>query len=653
MMENNRLKSDSRSDGGQKGERQIGDFSILRFNPLFSSSDWQWTAIIARIIAKNELPLRATTMSYVEPEWAQKPSDEWSLTEIKGGMEVTKHKLNVRATTVFGRALDMVHIPVNHESASRQHARIAFDSQGIPWLRDLKSTHGTFCNKRRLPPEVCGKIESNSNKAGSRGIMVYPGDILKFGASTRTYFLEGPPEFERGAMKAKMQQAAKSKTTPTGGTPTSQKELTEDESGSASWGIPMDDEDVESGATTTTNKVLPLDVEVPEKHRKAFDRLNALKYKLANLETEDGRIRRKGELTQGQEKQLQRNAEREEALKRSIVEAEESLYDKLYPETAANQKSTLKSHHHVEEEDDFFDRTKEQTKDILDEEESEATLVAKWKKIYEQKSHRETNRLPEARKNVSILQRKLLALEAKGDEDAFFVSNDLTLAQETLDKLVSEQQTANNNMEEIEKLLKIVNPKVHSDRDSGFIGEGTPKRTAREDIVTNSSVQSMLPPPARSSPSRKTVVDSNSDQFSMPPPSIPPPSLRRSAETPDNDVHESNTQASMPPPMPPPKRKRVVGPSMPPPQMSLPRPSPEGLKAGSIGPNSSRQKSTLSFLSTMTKSPKESSDESKKGGEAKKVKKTSLDPKQDVWRAPAGQDGSGITKLNAKFAGRY
>jgi hypothetical protein len=32
---------------------------------------------------------------------------------------------------------------------------------------------------------------------------------------------------------------------------------------------------------------------------------------------------------------------------------------------------------------------------------------------------------------------------------------------------------------------------------------------------------------------------------------------------------------------------------------------------------------------------------------------TAFDSKKDTWVAPKGQDGSGITKLNAKFHGRY
>lgn len=571
-------------------------------------------------------------MSYQEPEWAIKPSSsgEWYLTEIKNGVEIEKHNLDCRPTTVFGRATDMVHVPLNHESASRQHARIAFDSQGIPWLRDLKSTHGTVVNKKHLPESTRGKLESNSQKAGSRGIVLYPGDILQFGASTRIFCLEGPPEFDRGAMKAKLQQQQQQQTTKATGqinhvaqptqqtiNPNANKKQNNDDS--VSWGISMDDDVDEETTASTADKTLPMDMQVPDKYRKAFDKLNTMKYKLSNLETEDGRIRRKGELSQGQEKQLQRNAERETNLKRSIVEFEEQLYDKIYPEKAGSKKRESSSRRNISDEegdDDFFDRTKKGEENFIEAEESEKSLCAKWEKLFEQKKHHEA-KINRAQRNVDTLRQKLSRLQANGDEDAFFVSNDLALANEALEKILDEQQRAINNMEEIEKLLKIVNPKIQTDRNSGYIGESIQK------VEPKIERAEMLPPPIRlPAVPKKIEADSNTDQFSMPPP------VMREPIKPSNAKNDNL--------MPPPKRKRVVGPAMPPPS------------APQVGQPSG--KGTLAFLSSMTKPENTSSPEKPS---TRNVKKSAIDSKKDEWRAPEGQDGSGITKLNEKFAGRY
>ncbi len=64
-------------------------------------------------------------------------------------------------------------------------------------------------NSRQLPPEACGKWEcteeNNKEKEvrGSRGVVLYPGDAIRFGCSTRIFVLEGPEEFERGASREK------------------------------------------------------------------------------------------------------------------------------------------------------------------------------------------------------------------------------------------------------------------------------------------------------------------------------------------------------------------------------------------------------------------------------------------------------------------
>eukprot|EP00571_Detonula_confervacea_P001163 CAMPEP_0172315162 /NCGR_PEP_ID=MMETSP1058-20130122/24288_1 /TAXON_ID=83371 /ORGANISM="Detonula confervacea, Strain CCMP 353" /LENGTH=170 /DNA_ID=CAMNT_0013029185 /DNA_START=38 /DNA_END=546 /DNA_ORIENTATION=+ len=155
------------------------------------------------------------------PSWSHPPQHAWQLDEIKHGNIITTHSLNdviqphsstnkCGCCITFGRIADdpsLVDVVTAHESCSRVHARIAFDNNGTPWLRDLGSGNGTFVNERRLPPEACGKEDAgsntNSNRKGSRGVVLYPGDAMRFGASTRIYMLEGPEEFERGAIKLK------------------------------------------------------------------------------------------------------------------------------------------------------------------------------------------------------------------------------------------------------------------------------------------------------------------------------------------------------------------------------------------------------------------------------------------------------------------
>ena len=122
-----------------------------------------------------------------------------------------------------------------------------------------------------------------------------------------------------------------------------------------------------------------------------------------------------------------------------------------------------------EDDDDFFDRTQQKDESIINSEESEKSLISKWEKLYQQKRHQETTSIPQAKSKVDSLRQRLVTLEARGDEEAFFVSNDLSLAKEALDKLYGEQQRALRNMDEIEKLLKIVNPKINMDRHSGSV----------------------------------------------------------------------------------------------------------------------------------------------------------------------------------------
>ena len=666
---------------------------------------------------------------YKEPPWAQKPKpssssrEEWSLLEIKGGVECGTHPLK-NATTTLGRATDVVDIGLAHESCSRQHARIAFDSQGNCWLKDLGSTHGTTCNKRKLPTAAIGKVESNSNKAGARGIMLFPGDVLQFGASSRLFCVQGPSEYDRGAYKANLLQQKQAAATD--GIEEQQHQYQETDnhykkqetSGGISWGMSMEDDaiqDDQHASSGSVDKTLPMELDVPEKHRKQFGRLNAMKYKLSNLETEDSRIRRKGELTDGQEKQLHRNQEREETLKKSIVDLEEALYDIIYPDKAAlaNEKKKKLAHKYDDEadgEDDFFDRTKHVEKDVVDDGESETTLIAKWEAQYEQQQYMIDSLLPRAEENVSVLKERLRRLEANGDDEtAFFVKNDLDLANETFGKIQREQTKTQQTMDRIERLLNVVNSKIVTDRNSGYIGEGIPPspeaRTTSNAVddekpinsITHQEHPEMPPPPAELPAFERTMPpptmehtkmlppplngvrmmptpSANSSFANMPPPSVglttspspPPPSRAPQPTMPPpkmqgNPKREGagrfgNMNSIMPPPiMPPPKRKRVVGaPSGCAATIPMMAPSPNSASsafARSTG-------STLAGIASMfrsngsPKSPRQTI-ESSHQKDLKSTSNSTMGSNEDVWQAPKDQDGSGITKLNAKFAGRY
>jgi hypothetical protein len=95
----------------------------------------------------------------------------------------------------------------------------------------------------------------------------------------------------------------------------------------------------------------------------------------------------------------------------------------------------------------------------------------------------------------------------------------------------------------------------------------------------------------------------------------------------------------------------------------MPPPATFAMKSGSLqkepaqpAPDFKRPASTtgtLAFIASMTQKEENTGLKPSSSPVPKKVQKTVIDPKKDEWRAPQGQDGSGMTKLNAKFAGRY
>jgi len=607
---------------------------------------------------------------YPPPEWAKLPEKEWLLIEIKGGVEMERYPLHRRPSWLIGRAADQVHIALGHESISRFHARIAFDSNGVPWLRDCQSSHGVTVNKKRLPPAATGTVESNSTKPGCRGVTLFPGDVISFGASTRIYCIEGPPEYQRGSIRVPkavvpqnplpvvtLEEEAKDNTA---------NESEEKEDLGVSWGITMEESanynennDEESHDVILKRQAALEDgANIPDKHRKAWEKIVALKYKLKNVLTESERIERKGELTTGQEHQLQRNQQRSQELQEKITERERDLYEKLYPEErGSNTKKRRRKNDMLggddEDVDDFFDRTKDDqsSSNIAGDGETEASLLEKWNTL-QTKRRLLTAAWERASQKVVGLQQRLERLQAAGDDDVFFAQNDLTLAKEQAQKIEKDQEAIVKELEETKRLLKIVNPKL----------------MLREESESVDSSAAMAPLPGRK------IVDETTDASSV----MPPPSFR-----PETEVSPLTKEISTAPGnnddggfmMPPPKRIKAAGPipSLPEKAATIDEEKVQSKTPvttnsnnvskpvkGPTRPPTAITGGTLAALAAATASgvrTKHSHQANESGSYVKNQQEkqaTTIDLQTDIWQAPKDQDGSGMTeKQKAKFAGRY
>ncbi|KAH8959314.1 hypothetical protein BDL97_06G072700 [Sphagnum fallax] len=95
---------------------------------------------------------------------------------MKEGRVVGTVTLTDMKELVFGRA-PTCDVVLDHASISRQHARISCGASRKVRIQDMGSAHGTFVNGKRL-----------HNKERQQ---IHGGDVLKFGASTRSYILLG------------------------------------------------------------------------------------------------------------------------------------------------------------------------------------------------------------------------------------------------------------------------------------------------------------------------------------------------------------------------------------------------------------------------------------------------------------------------------
>uniref|UniRef100_A0A8B9MEY4 Solute carrier family 4 member 1 adaptor protein n=1 Tax=Accipiter nisus TaxID=211598 RepID=A0A8B9MEY4_9AVES len=138
-------------------------------------------------------PRPAAPPRYEEPPWGSCPpaGAGYGLEVLKGGVALGSVRLEGRSWFLVGR-LPGCGLALEHPSVSRHHAVLQYrgagrspdgpsgvDAAGF-YVYDLGSTHGTFLNKARVPPRTYCRVRV--------------GHGLRFGGSSRLFFLQGPKE---------------------------------------------------------------------------------------------------------------------------------------------------------------------------------------------------------------------------------------------------------------------------------------------------------------------------------------------------------------------------------------------------------------------------------------------------------------------------
>lgn len=134
-------------------------------------------------------------LKYNEPPESRLPpaSQPWRLYVFKASDVLDTIQLHTRTCWLFGRESQIVDVPVEHPSCSKQHAVLQFryveksvgeygerkGGVGL-YVIDLESANGTTLNGKSVPKR--------------RFVECRNGDVIKFGESTREYVVLLPPK---------------------------------------------------------------------------------------------------------------------------------------------------------------------------------------------------------------------------------------------------------------------------------------------------------------------------------------------------------------------------------------------------------------------------------------------------------------------------
>ncbi|GMF16965.1 unnamed protein product [Phytophthora lilii] len=598
---------------------------------------------------------------YEPPNWSATGRNAFGiyLEVIKGGVVVEQLQLprtDGRSYVVAGRMETACDLALAHPSISRVHAALQFDEQGALFLYDLRSTHGCFVNKKRVLAEEF--------------VRLHIGDVLVFGESTRLYAVCGPPELLPAEYEslnlAKFRERMEKKRE------SLQKKKVEEERG-ASWGFGEDAEEEEGSEEEEDAKSkedLPdylrneeddqpykssiKQVEVNEKDQRLYQQLQTRIRKMENLKLERSRILAKQNqldgLSEGQQRTLDRNQQRIEALMKEIDDLEGRIHAKndQRRKTSGASSSSSRQKRNVNEElygyssdeDDFYDRTKANQQKIAARKQkvigSSATSEVATKTTASRKQKTEVLTVESIQAQVQKLEAELKKLDSELLAASAKASANQTTnkesAQEEVDSLDSfmAATTTQLHVSEVDSLAKRKSEvEIELKRQRQLLALATPALAALpivKSVVGAAKSVSVKPNSGKTSPAQtsgavspsskpdKPVQDSAVTRQQHTVPQIEPSAAKTAAISKPKD-HPATSKASLKslekgdaePSVP--KRRRVSGPAMGPPQQAKP------------SANIKQQADDSSVL---------------EGGD-------------QVWVPPSNQTGDGRTKLNDKY----
>ncbi|KAK3813417.1 MAG: SMAD/FHA domain-containing protein [Benniella sp.] len=182
--------------GGGKGQPEVWGAKMVaeeeaerKQKPVVAEEDKEKPnfGLSGALAAETNTTANGTLLKYNEPPEARKPKQRWRLYVFKDGKEIDVLHIHRQSAFLFGRDRNVVDIPTDHPSCSKQHAVLQFrqivetnalgqaSRKTKPFVIDLESANGTFVNGAQIPPTRYYELKLS--------------DVLKFGASTREFVL--------------------------------------------------------------------------------------------------------------------------------------------------------------------------------------------------------------------------------------------------------------------------------------------------------------------------------------------------------------------------------------------------------------------------------------------------------------------------------